>query len=642
DSLEEKLRSPNKLDFDALDQGKGERGLYDLEPGRPAHLRFAKSDAPRPSMPSAPALVDPTSRGVLLHFFGNHELLAAELMALAVLRFRSAPTAFLRGLCHTLQEEQRHTSWYISRMQQCGVEFGQYPVNRFFWDSVSTMGCPLDYVSRLSLTFEQANLDYAHHYSGILETAGDSISSKLLSRIYEDEISHVGYGLRWFRRWKSESDSDWAALEKQLVFPLSPIRAKGNQTPFNEEGRKAAGFDEDYIRKLRLYERSRGRTPNVFYFNPDAEQRAGFYPKSYHPPKKVAAVGNNLEALSLFLAKRDDLILMSHPPSEKYRKRLAEAGFHLPEIEPLRSDGRLTKESLLHERKIHQFLPWSKAPNLEQLFPSFVTSETDRTGAWKWRSNDRLLFSKSDQANSLREWFGPTFSIQNRDDLEQSITSLKEAEIKQVVLKHSFSTAGGGMKRLTIADLQDLLDRGFVEVPSKSGGILLEPQHDRVFDFSVQFTIERGKARKLACVEQLITPSGGYRGSIAMPKFCQGMDPEISRFLMTQALPHYDADSPFLTGLEQWAARFDFSGSLGIDTYLYRNADGTLAHRVACEVNPRFTMGRVALELRKKVAPGYGIKLEMIRAQDMNAIELAPNYIDGKLSGGSMLLTEPH
>ncbi len=44
------------------------------------------------------------------------------------------------------------------------VRFGDFTLNRFFWDSIAPMETPLDYVTRLSLTFEQANLDYAHHY----------------------------------------------------------------------------------------------------------------------------------------------------------------------------------------------------------------------------------------------------------------------------------------------------------------------------------------------------------------------------------------------------------------------------------------------------------------------------------------------
>ncbi|MEM1442897.1 MAG: DUF455 family protein [Verrucomicrobiota bacterium] len=425
EDLEEKLRFPKSLDFRSDGPRKPLNGAVVIEPGRIAALKFAKTGSTRPTLPAAPALVEESSRAVLLHFFANHELLAAELMALAVLRFSDAPPAFLRGLCQTLKEEQRHTKWYLQRMKQCGVEFGHYPVNRFFWDCVSSMQNPLDYVSRLSLTFEQANLDYSKHYAGILADAGDEKSAAILDRIYRDEISHVGYGLRWFRKWKSQGDSDWEALDKQLHFPLSPIRAKGNQTPFNEEGRRAAGFDAEYIRKLSLYERSRGRTPNVYYFNPEAENRAAVAPAPYHPPGKVRSVMNDLEALVLFLAKRDDLALMRHPPSETHRKVLSKAGFQLPEIEALTPEGTLGSTTLLQKRKIHRFQPWSKAPDLEQQFPELGENECNSTGSWKWRTGDAALFSKNAQAQAFPDWFGLSLHVRTREELESAISRFR-------------------------------------------------------------------------------------------------------------------------------------------------------------------------------------------------------------------------
>ncbi|MEM9018429.1 MAG: DUF455 family protein, partial [Verrucomicrobiota bacterium] len=172
-SLEEKLRAFDcGLSADGRD-GISPSSLHSFEPSRPENLRFASPSEAKPRLPSSSALVDEENRGVLLHFFANHELLATELMALALLRFPDAPEAFRRGLARTLREEQRHTLWYVQRMEECGIEFGQYPLNRFFWDAVSSMKDPTDYVARLSLTFEQANLDYSKHFALLLREAGD-------------------------------------------------------------------------------------------------------------------------------------------------------------------------------------------------------------------------------------------------------------------------------------------------------------------------------------------------------------------------------------------------------------------------------------------------------------------------------------
>ncbi len=638
-SLDQKLRGFTLKEGDEL--GPIESVSHrQLVPGRPDCLHFAAEGTARPALPAAPALVNEKSRGVLLHFFANHELLAAELMALALLRFPDSPQAFRKGLAHTLREEQRHTHWYIQRMKQCGIEFGHYPVNRFFWDAVSSMEEPIDYVSRLSLTFEQANLDYANHFSGLLAEAGDSTSASLLARIYRDEIAHVGYGLRWFRKWKQQQDSDWEALEKRLHFPLSPSRAKGNRTLFNEEGRREAGLDEDYIRKLSLFERSNGRTPNVFFFNPETENRVAALPRPYHPNKQVLALLEDLEFLCAFLARRDDVAVLRNLPSDKHIINLRKAGFVLPELEAL-EEGKLAATSLLRERKIHIFLPWSKAPGLEAAFVPFAKSANHQP-LLKWQDSDRSLFSKQEQASYFSEWFGESYSIDSTNALRSALDSLSENDISELVWKRNIGNAGAGMKRLSVDDLEELLAQSSSPNLDREGGFLLEPFHERCFDFSLQFQRRKGKIEFLGAVEQIVNPAGGYRGSIAMPKFAQGLDSEFARYLMTKALPVYSDDSPLMHDLGRWCDRFDYQGPFGIDSYLYRDKSGKLSHRPACEINFRHTMGRVALELRRQIAPGYGLRFEIQKRQDLAPIP--PVSVDqlekGKIARGTILLTE--
>ena len=60
------------------------------------------------------------------------------------------------------------------------MQFGEIPVGDFFWQAIGPMETPMDFVTGLSLTLEQANLDYARHYAQVyrqlddLEDRGDS------------------------------------------------------------------------------------------------------------------------------------------------------------------------------------------------------------------------------------------------------------------------------------------------------------------------------------------------------------------------------------------------------------------------------------------------------------------------------------
>ncbi len=334
-TLEEKLRSP----ADFTDDSPGSTLHTPSAPGRPAELHFKAQSSGKADFPGVHRLEQEQERGRLLHFFANHELLATELMALALLRFPEAPAAFRRGLYETLREEQMHTRLYLERLRQCGIQFGELPVSGYFWRSVAPMENPLDYVTRLSLTFEQANLDFCRYFAEKFQIIGDSDTARLLNRIYRDEIGHVAYGLKWFRRWKNPGESDWDAFCRQLKFPLSPQRAKG--LVLNVEGRRAAGLEAGFIAQLDVYSQSKGRTPSVFLFNPFAE---GYIAKgkSFTPVKHQVMLARDLANLPQFLCRADDVVLVQRRPAVEFLSGIKQAGFPLPEFVEL-SGGRIER-----------------------------------------------------------------------------------------------------------------------------------------------------------------------------------------------------------------------------------------------------------------------------------------------------------
>ena len=110
-------------------------------PGRPEGLELGQRlGRPKLNFRDVRNFHSEKERGLVLHFFANHELLALELMALALLKFPDAPEKFRRGLVQTLKDEQEHVRLYQKRMAEVGVEFGEIPVfvwkmiQRGYWD----------------------------------------------------------------------------------------------------------------------------------------------------------------------------------------------------------------------------------------------------------------------------------------------------------------------------------------------------------------------------------------------------------------------------------------------------------------------------------------------------------------------------
>jgi len=646
DSLEDKLEF---LDVESLSDD--ERGLAveaSVEPGRPLDLKMRlKGEGTRIAKPNVSNVRDDEERGRLLHFFANHELLATELMALVLLKFPDAPSEFRRGVLRTLKEEQRHTRWYIERMDQCGVKFGDFPVSRYFWDMVATMETPMDYVTRLSLTFEQANLDYSLQYAGIMEGVGDSKSAAILQQIYKDEIRHVNYGLKWFRRWKKADEDDWTAYRRRLSFPLSPRRAKGSGSQINREGRLAAGLDEEFISELEVFERSVGRTPNVFWFCPDAEDAmsSNLQGKGYHRSKTMDGLIRDLEILAVFLARRDDVVLMLEQPSREHLKKLRCAGFDLPEIEVLAEDGIIAEGNLLRERKVNGLHPWAWCPSSAVLMEPLMDNlpgEGLELGKF-WNENIRALFAKSfgaEIAQELEDSVKPVL-CRSMEELEQELQGQHQQGLDKVVVKAPFGASGRGLIIIKCGErFGGSIRRQVERVLEKQGEVLVEPWLQRVLDFSVQYEMEDAGLRRLGILQLENDCRGQFQACVCSPKFCQGLSSELARFLMEEALPVYEEESQVVRLIEERLQQAGYRGAVGVDAFVYRDSGEQLQLRKVCEVNPRYTMGRLTLELRKRVAQGCSLKFEIVQKQSEPRDELIELDQKGLLYQGHMCLND--
>jgi len=612
-TLEEKLADPG----DCTDERPGTAMDVPSAPGRPVELVFRPGHVIRAEPPSLTQLEQERERGRLLHFFANHELLATELMALALLRFPDAPSAFRRGVLRTLRDEQEHTRLYLRRMAECGIALGELPVSGWFWRCVAPMESPLDYVASLCLTFEQANLDFARHFGRAFAQVGDASSAALLERIYHDEIGHVAYGLKWFRQWKHPQESDWLAFCRALKFPLTPRRAKGFS--LNVEGRLAAGFDAEFVAQLDVFAQSKGRTPVVHWFNPLAEARIA-YGRAFNPVQHQAQLVRDLETLPMFLARQDDVVLVRGRPSVPFLSRLKQAGFVLPEFGVVTGERARVREAGLEGRKLGGLRPWAWGPDaLEfcaELLP--MVSGERRPAGQRFHEGLAQLYSKEWSAQLLRRlmderepWWGPVDIVGHGAgsiaELLEHVRRLRSIGYERVVVKESLGVAGHNSLRLWEADISTAQLRWLERAVAEGRRVVVEPWLERLVDFSVQF--ERSEAGlKLCGYTGLVNDlKGQFQANWAAADYARRLPaPVVSWFAQVR-----DADGCLRRGYARIAERLEqelrplgFIGALGVDAFVYRDATGQARLKPVVEINPRATMGRVTLELMKNVTPG--------------------------------------
>ncbi len=607
-TIEEKLSFPREK---IIDSAPGSAIQTPQTLARPSHLKL-KRKGTGAKHPSEAKLINEAERGRLLHFFANHELLATELMALVLLKFPDAPSSFRQGVLETLKEEQIHTQLYIHRMEQCGIVFGELPLSDYFWRSVSSMNDPLDYVTRLSLTFEQANLDYSRDYSRIFNTVGDTDTAKILDKIYRDEIEHVGFGLRWFRQWKANGKSDWNAYQENLTFPLSPARAKGPF--FNRKGRTQIGFDSNFIEKLEVFNQSKGRTPNVYWFNPNAESNALL--GSSKPKKKQSHLEADLDLLPAYLSKQDDILLVHKVPSDKYLKMLRDSGFLLPEIQTINS---FKKQKI--GRKINRLCPWAWTPESIDFSNTITSSKTNsHIKTSQWSDKFRALYSKNWSAQWARKWtIGRSDSwlapietygsvIKNLQELTTHREKLASLGYMNIVCKAQFATAANGNRCILNEEtISPSIDNWLTKMWAEQIEIIVEPWLNRVFDFSVQLEMQQDSLRVKGFTRLKNNKRGQFQGIITNG-FCKSLPPQLVRFLMEKIngrpRVYQLFEHEILPELENALQTIGFEGPIGIDSMIYEDSKGELRIKPIIEINPRNTMGSIALELEKHNASG--------------------------------------
>ena len=548
-------------------------------------------------------------RGLVLHFFANHELLALELMALALLKFPQAPEKFRRGLVQTLKDEQEHVRLYQQRMQAIGVEFGQIPVGDFFWKAIGPMETPMDFVTSLSLTLEQANLDYARHYAQVYRQLDDPETAAILERIYRDEIGHVKHGLTWFRRWQETELSEWEAYRQTLRFPLGPARAKG--IGFNRAGRLKAGLSADYIDELELFSQSRGRCPAVYWFNANCEEQVALGRPGFTPTRRVAELEADFQALPMLLCARDDVVLLREKPSAAFLRRMQELGFAIPEFVECSADGL----AALAERKVNALRPWGWSPDSAELLAPLVAGLPRGGEGPCWSKAIRRLYAKSWSAARLSEFL----AVQEADYLcgtdvvgtacatvEQALAQmgrLAEEGFDAVVVKAIYGSSGRGQIHCRGGQVR-AEQRGRLEnILRQQGQVVVEPWLDKVVDLSLHFDVGvEGETAVAGWTRFLTDGRGQYRGSF-VGSLTAGLDEEVKRFLYGDGR---DARRLARLGeqLAEWLAEplraAGYQGPVGVDAMVYRDGD-CLRLKPIVEINPRTTMGRVALKLQQAV-----------------------------------------
>lgn len=213
-------------------------------------------EAGRPDKPQLVAPKDVKKRGVgsqmgrtqLMHAIAHIEFNAINLALDAVYRFHQQPAEYYTDWLNVADDEARHFQMACEYLQANECQYGDYPAHNGLWDmAVQTQ---YDIVARLALVprvLEARGLDVTPAMIKKLQAAGDQPAADILAVIYNDEITHVEVGSRWFNYHCNLQGLPAETTFETLVEQLLHGRLRG---PFNYEARIQAGFSDNEIKSL--------------------------------------------------------------------------------------------------------------------------------------------------------------------------------------------------------------------------------------------------------------------------------------------------------------------------------------------------------------------------------------------------------
>ncbi|WP_432201442.1 ferritin-like domain-containing protein [Erythrobacter sp. W53] len=220
---------------------------------------------PRPAWPEAlvvstPGQMPKRSKGTsekgriaLWHALAHIEFVAIDLALDIVGRFAAQMVAdlgadaareFIDDFLSVAADEAMHFALLDRKLATLGSYYTALPAHDGLWQAAEDTAH--DAAARLAIVpmvLEARGLDVTPATLNRVRAQGDENGAKILQRILDDEIRHVGFGAKHFERISTVKGLESAILWQNLVKTHFSGRLKG---PFNDSARSAAGLPRDF------------------------------------------------------------------------------------------------------------------------------------------------------------------------------------------------------------------------------------------------------------------------------------------------------------------------------------------------------------------------------------------------------------
>ena len=226
-------------------------------------LAFDEAMPDHPARPDAPELLPPNkmpkrgrggserTRIALWHSLAHIEFVAIDLALDMAGRFGAQMGEdFVSDFLDVAADEAMHFALLDRKLHTLGSHYGALPAHGGLWQAAYETRH--DVAARLAIVpmvLEARGLDVTPATLERVRGAGDDNGAKILSRILDDEIRHVGFGTKHFvevaKNRGEQPESLWQSLVRQHF-------RGAVKPPFNDSARLAAGLSRDFYAEIAL------------------------------------------------------------------------------------------------------------------------------------------------------------------------------------------------------------------------------------------------------------------------------------------------------------------------------------------------------------------------------------------------------
>ncbi len=200
--------------------------------------------------------------------------------------------------------------------------------------------------------------------------------------------------------------------------------------------------------------------------------------------------------------------------------------------------------------------------------------------------------------------------VDNLEDALAVIDEIRRRGHHKIIVKESLGLAGHNSIRLWEPSLLET-QRSWMARALGHGKLVIEPWLERLADFSIQLEMN-SRGLKVCGYTGLINDlRGQFQANCAAANHARRIPLGVISLFRSlpaavEGIERFYRD--ILASLEADLDSAGYLGPLGIDALVYRSFSGETRLKPIVEINPRFTMGRLTVELMRQVCPGsYGL-----------------------------------